>query len=781
MLLACGLGLDMQAQQINGDFDTEWVACYPYQKASSSNNNQVGTQPQGWKVSNVYYMGSYKVADEIANEDGKAVQLKNIFMGAGSLGQNAPGYLTLGTPWCAAKALPSITEKDGGTFGGASFSYLPDAVSFQYKRTRVENSEEAASVVAYLWKGSYTSSVGVGIELFSSPKKETMTDRDRDILSEVNSSLASGLEVNKSDGAACIAYINTSITDEQTDWQTMTLPFTYVSNETPEKLNLIFSSADYFGDRDNIVENNTLSVDNVKLLYYSELASLTYDGQPVEVAEKMDLSDKEYDEMKLACTSNGRGATIEKSFNKYTGVLTITVKGNDWTEENQNQHVYTVQFAVPAPEASEVAGTYNRWLTVAINGEVASESTNDIFIEADEEGSYTLQLNNFTFGPLPVGNIVVPGANAVYKEDGSIDLKATANVTIDLFPEIPLPTTVNLNLAVKDGVKVLTGEIDIDFSLMSMAIKVTVGDKPFQTALTGDALKVTGEITSAAGAGQIIPADDEVFAVDLTEATIAADIKTSDFTNKQENTLFYVAAGATLTGNNVVADGTCASLVLTDGAGFCAPSDFTATALTFSRTLTEANYATLVLPFDVAVSDLAGEAYTLTDVDGDVLDFTTATGTIQHDTPFLFLPEGTALFKSAPTNVQVYATSEEAPALTVGNVSHVGTYTTQSVASEGSENWYGYSGGEFVRATKGTIPPFHTAIKVTGAQATQAFRVSIDGQITSGIASDLTAADGKADVYTLSGTLVRRGADAARALEGLPAGVYIVNGKKIVK
>ena len=38
-----------------------------------------------------------------------------------------------------------------------------------------------------------------------------------------------------------------------------------------------------------------------------------------------------------------------------------------------------------------------------------------------------------------------------------------------------------------------------------------------------------------------------------------------------------------------------------------------------------------------------------------------------------------------------------------------------------------------------------------------------------------------ADVYTVEGVCVRKGADAAAPLEGLPAGLYIVNGKKLLK
>ena len=45
----------------------------------------------------------------------------------------------------------------------------------------------------------------------------------------------------------------------------------------------------------------------------------------------------------------------------------------------------------------------------------------------------------------------------------------------------------------------------------------------------------------------------------------------------------------------------------------------------------------------------------------------------------------------------------------------------------------------------------------------------------------LAAEDVRVDVYTISGVLVRSGVKASEALDGLSKGIYIVNGKKILK
>ena len=911
MLLACCFGLNAHAQttattpfQLSGGFN-EWENCYPIDSYETPGTTQVGQQPVGWKASNVKQSVATKELVTRQTEGANVyASVTSDFVGFGAFGANAPGYLTLGQPWAYAllQGFGTIKEADGGTYGGVSFTHLPDAVSFLYKsRHGDENATESFTAVAYLWSGTFKSMEKIGVAggiLGGSIDAVEVADRDRAVL---------GMKETTAQGTL-VASVVENFSDNADEWTEKVIEFDYKSDVLPEKLNIILSSADYFGDRNSIGAGNTLDVDSVRLLYYSELATLTYDGQEVPVAAEMDLSTVEYDESKLSCTLTGRGATLEKAYDESTGVLTLTVKGNDWTEENRNEHVYTVQFAVPVPasevegtynrqvtvemagsvisqtmndilitsagdgsytlqlndfffsgqnlgsivvpgvtaayaedgsisltapeqsitidgpgaglgelpvtldmaladgkltgsigivwnnmpiqvtvgdrtvQAADVEGTYSRWLTVAINGDAASETLNDILITAAEDGSYTLQLNNFAFGTIDVGNIVVPGAQAAYAEDGSISLTATANVTIDLFPNVPLPTTVSLTLATTDdGSKVLTGEINIDFSLMQMAINVTVGDVPFQVEADGRTLTVTGKVSKQA-APAVVPADGSFLAIDLTQATLSEDVETGDFTNTQPNTLFYVAADTQLAGSNVVAGGACADLVITDAEDFYVPADFTATELAYNRTLTAGQYAAVVLPFGVDASQLDGTAYTLDGVDGDVLQFVTAEGTIDAHVPFLFRPSDTQLFADDTelTVVPVYATPDEVPVVAYDNVRFTGTYTSLALASSADESWYSCVNDEFVPvAADAVLLPFSAALQTDGTH--ESYRLSIDGKTVGICGPTLTTEGAPADVYTIGGQFVRRAADATQALEGLPAGIYIVGGKKVVK
>ena len=271
------------------------------------------------------------VTKAVDDNNNAHVVLTNLFVGMFGIGDEAPAYITFGTPW--VYAVMDLPNCDGGTYGGMAFNHRPDAIKGLYKRTSAEVAEDA-HIIAYLWSGTFTSTI-------PSVDNSVKEDVDRAILGKTEA-ITSGTLIASCD------YTFSSTKDN--DWEEIIVPLEYVEgqeNTIPEKMNVIISSADYW-ERGNIQQNSILEVDDVEFVYYSELASLTYNGTDlfVEGQTAYDLSDQAYDETKLACTSNGRAATIEKSYDEATGVLTLTVKGDDWSEDNLNQHVYTVQFGV---------------------------------------------------------------------------------------------------------------------------------------------------------------------------------------------------------------------------------------------------------------------------------------------------------------------------------------------------------------------------------------------------------------------------------------------------
>lgn len=167
-------------------------------------------------------------------------------------------------------------NKDGGAYGGIKFGYRPDALRFYYKRSVVNGTDTQGTVVAYLWKGTFTqkdvpSSIAFAPDI---PEKVDMVNRDRNIL---GMETAQGGEVIKSDDAELIASINLPISKVTDEWTYLSIPFNYLSDAQPEMANVIFAANDYF-DSENIVADNTLTVAYPKFVYYSRLSSIKING-----------------------------------------------------------------------------------------------------------------------------------------------------------------------------------------------------------------------------------------------------------------------------------------------------------------------------------------------------------------------------------------------------------------------------------------------------------------------------------------------------------------------
>ena len=249
------------------------------------------------------------------------------------------------------------------------------------------------------------------------------------------------------------------------------------------------------------------------------------------------------------------------------------------------------------------------------------------------------------------------------------------------------------------------------------------------------------------------------------------------------------------TGTNVVVkDGngayTCANLVLTDGADFYTPVTFTAGKATYSRTLPETStWGTIVLPF--AAETIEGASlYEATEIIADgseesILAVQPLTGgALEANTPALFQGEtaGTTLTFSA-SDAEVAATADAVLTKTISESGYTltGSLSTISALSEGDL---------FIARDK------FWSVGTTNKVRMQAFRAYIDEpesaparvnalRILVGDATSIRQAlsDGTlpVDVYSLQGVQLRQNVARDAALEGLPAGIYIVGGKKVVK
>lgn len=395
-------------QVFNGHFNIAWTECrpwdsehgYDFQWPDASNEEYWNStkykrdmyiQPAGWTISNVSGMNGLGATlvgrrDTIdAEYPDYAVTLTNTpnpFMAT----QIVPAYLTLGTSWATASVMGGLDKTaDGGSFGGVKFNALPDALTLRYKRSHGEaNATEPASVIAYLWKGTYSQANVPGNTAFTGGTTCTMIDRDRNILGmETNI----GGEVTKSDDAACIARLESYIEGDAAEWTELTAEFNYGefdgTGTLPEKMNIILSANDYFGDRSKIGGDNSLTVDDVRLVYYSTLKALAYEGEELEFsADKTsyDLSNVVYDAGKLSFAKKGQGATVTTSYNEATAQLVIRVDGADIATNPANSTAYVVQFKAGSTGIAGIeAENGSRNAVYSISGvRVASKLTDDL-------------------------------------------------------------------------------------------------------------------------------------------------------------------------------------------------------------------------------------------------------------------------------------------------------------------------------------------------------------------------------------------------------------------
>lgn len=749
--------------------------------------NEVGVQPTGWKGSNVNQFNLARIQEvyeETSGRNGSAVKLVNTAAGTWGIGANAPAYITLGSPWVYAN-LADVKGSDGGTWGGTAFAFRPDAVKGFIKReiatetTSKEkycelNPDEVCNILVYLWKGSTTSTLSNvttsadGI----TGKKVEVKDLDKAVLGKV--------EATKSSDFALIAqaqYDVPAITT--TKWQEVVIPLEYSSDEVPEKLNIIISAADYF-NRPNIGDNNKLWADDFEFVYYSELKELTYNGESVEIPSNgnINLSDQVYDATKLSYTLTGKGATAERSYNAQTGVLTLTVKGNDWSVNNENQHVYTIQFKAFDGDMAEAMVSNTRLINVNFLGKVSSSLNTVSLNNADGAVSFTME--NFSFSmsgsTIPIGNVTLDNVVLSENADGSTHVTAYNEALALLGGNIVAEVTVTGDVTAEGG---LTANVQIMWN--NMPITAEVSPVPFAVSVAGRTLAVTGELSSNLAQLVMVGGSANISAIDLTDATLTGAFSTEDF-GAAANCLFLVPEGAEFTGNNVVKDGACANLVLTDGQPFYAPEAFTADAISYNRTDLEANEIyTFVLPFAVSTEQVNGTVYKLASITDGVISFAPVVdGMLEANKPYLVRATGTTLLADdASISGEVAAVTTATVENAVTGVTHVGAYQTTEVASDGATSWYGYNQeGKFVKALTGTISPFRTALRI-GGNGQSSYVLSLDGTVT-GIVN-LENPNAKVDVYTISGVCVRKNVPAASALDGLSRGVYIVGGQKVVK
>ena len=268
--------------------------------------------------------------------------------------------------------------------------------------------------------------------------------------------------------------------------------------------------------------------------------------------------------------------------------------------------------------------------------------------------------------------------------------------------------------------------------------------------------------------------------LDVTKATGSFNVNATN-----PNGLVYTN-GATINGvtNNIVSNGICADLVLVDGHNFHAHKSFEATKAryTMSSIAVKPNgnkFGTLMIPFAAANKPDGCKIYNLDqDMNLAAEILATSTDVIAANKPVLVTESG----EYTASNVSIAATT----AGTYSNGHLTGTYTA-TTASEGTyvlqkhdytdhedNTWtiaFFLVGNNTETPTKPTVKPFHAYINKLGNNNVKAINIVFEDDVETAIESAPASQERETVIYDLSG----------RRVQNVQRGIYIINGKKILK
>lgn len=164
----------------------------------------------------------------------------------------------------------------------------------------------------------------------------------------------------------------TILIPECSEWTRFCAPFVYTGTTAPEGEQYMLASL-----TTNPVpggsENDTLTVDDIEIIYNSKLDSIVIAGTALEGFDKdtysYTVTGQTPSADQITAYSDGNGASVDVALNE--AVATITVKGNDFEANPENQHVYTVTFnntsAIDAVNAENITVSYANGL-MTVNG-----------------------------------------------------------------------------------------------------------------------------------------------------------------------------------------------------------------------------------------------------------------------------------------------------------------------------------------------------------------------------------------------------------------------------
>lgn len=546
-----------------------------------------------------------------------------------------------------------------------------------------------------------------------------------------------------------------------------------------------------------------------------ELTSLTISGMPFEALEAgktaYTLPYVYNPGIVFKGTTNEGYMVSESVFDNKAKTHTVNVV--DPAKNDTTSYVFSFTDAVEDAAAGNYEGALSVVLTAQDNNSVPTALSNaNIRITKNANGTINLAIDDFAFGGMVVGDIFVSN---VPMKDGKIE-KTRRTILMTDFDEAgnkldysmgwmmgALPVEVSADLNTTD--KRTSASIDIitaENPMLAMMFKgIHVDFVPF--TVSGDMkengfggrqyyenLKVKGAVTKenckflqinnhyVDAASNNEEHNLPMSFLDLSEATVAADVTMSDImagAPKANNTLVYLPEGNTIEAANAIVGTNAKELALNDTLTFVSPKAFTAEAVNYSREFEADSYATLFLPFGTEKFD--GEAYKFVKADSEKLYFETAKQ-LEALTPYLVKPLSAKPFANAAAEVAV-AANDTVVKVTNNGMTFAGVLTAaDSLNAEGEKVFALNADNAFAPVNDKACAAFRAIM--FGNSKAEVLTLVIDNKVT-GIVDASLDFNKLVDVYNIEGKLIRSRVAAASALNGLGSGIYIINGKKVIK
>lgn len=333
---------------------------------------------------------------------------------------------------------------------------------------------------------------------------------------------------------------------------------------------------------------------------------------------------------------------------------------------------------------------------------------------------------------------------------GPISFEEDGEIVIDFTKEEDLKDLEHIYLNAIKGPNGWTNATVYSINLY----KENVNSK-FNYSLTGKGILLESVITALA--------DESATSMDATGLTGTNAI---ELVTANPNCLIKAAQGKISNANNVIVNGTCANLVLTDSKPFAAPETFTAANVTFTKKVGSANFATMVLPFSAELP--AGvEAYNITNVEGTDL-IAEKVNSIVADKPVLLKNSGD--FEFTATDAEIAVPS----GYVVNNGLLYGTYATTDVPTVNSYVLQNKASGvSFYKVSPEggiTVNAFRAYLSLPTESSAKALNFFIFDETTGISVVKPGMIDSENVIYNLNGQRITNPTN----------GLYIVNGNKVI-